>query len=231
MVKLVAVIGCKKSGKTRLIEELLKVFTQKGYRVGVIKNSHHTLETDRPGTDSWRLKEAGASRVMLTWPGGAALPHFAIQKSNNPRYLADLCMEDLDLVILEGFKSSPLPKILVHGSEKNFEYNPRGLFATVGAVTETLPKTDAPPGTDDIHCFEMDDTEGIAGCIEERLRWNKKSKPPDIDLRVDGTEIGLKGFVRDIVANSITGMVKTLKGCKEPGRIEITIDLEETEET
>ena len=244
MVKLIAITGCKKSGKTSLIEQLLGIFTAKGYRVGVIKSSHHTIETDRVGTDSWRLREAGAARVMLTWPGGAALPHFDIRENDAPRYLADLCMDDLDLVFLEGFKGSPLPKIFIQGNEEDFDYNPRGLFATVRTRTGAgsprtaiphvgpgdRPESVSPPSRNDIPCFDPDDIAGIADCIEERLHWNARKQTMSIKLRVDGKNIGLKGFVRDIISSSVVGMVKTLKGCNDPGRIEITIDLEETEE-
>lgn len=215
MVKVVAIIGPKKSGKTHLLEGLLRVLTERDYRVGVMKNSHHPFSLDSPGTDTWRLKEAGASRVMLTWPKGAAMPHFHTNDQDKPHHIAQLCMNDLDLVLLEGYKHSPLPKIALYAAGNEVEFNRRGLIATIGrgSATENLPD------------FDLDDVEGIADFIENRFLRPQRRKKMKIEVHVDGRKIGLKGFVKDILSNAILGMISTLKGCKNPGRIEISLDL------
>jgi len=223
MVKTLAIIGGKKSGKTSLIVKLVGIFIDKGYRIGVIKNSYHHIITDKPGTDTWNYKEAGALRVFLNCPDGSSMPYFSTQEKEKPQYIAQLCMEDLDLVFLEGFKNSPLKKILLHGDESDLEFNPRGLIATIG---DKEPKENLPN-------FDREDIEGIASFIESSfLKSKRKSdrKPDsrytmDIEIRVDGKKIGLKGFVKDMVSSTISGMVTSLKGCDDPDKIEITIDL------
>jgi molybdopterin-guanine dinucleotide biosynthesis protein B len=222
MVKLLAIVGCKKSGKTSVISRLIEVFSEKGYRVGVIKNSHHSITLDQPGTDTWRFREAGATRIMLACPEKALLPHFSIQQNEKPQYLAELCMDDLDLVLLEGFKNSPLHKILLHSRKENIEFNRRGLIATVGGGTTI----------EDLPDFDRDDIESIAAFIEERFLKPEGRNVMDIKIRVDGRKIGLKGFVKNMLSNAIVGMISTLKGCKDAKKIEIIVDLEaeETEE-
>lgn len=215
MIKLVCIVGSKKSGKTSLIAQLVAHFRGKGYRVGVMKNSHNQHDLDRPGTDTWRFREAGAERVLLTWPGGAAMPHFSTEENEAPQHLARLSMEDLDLVLLEGYKQSPLPKVLLAGDDPGIEVNRRGLFATVGMGA----------GTREVPDFEKGDVAGIAARIEEHFHWSERRRNMDIELRVNGRKIGLKGFVRDFLSGAIVGMVGSLKGCEDPEKIEITVDM------
>jgi molybdopterin-guanine dinucleotide biosynthesis protein MobB len=217
MLKVIAVVGCKKSGKTSLIGQLVETLTERGYRVGVIKNTHHSVSFDEPGTDTHRFREAGARRVMLTSPDGAVMTHFSTDNNDKPQYLAELSMNDLDLVLLEGFKQSPLKKILVHGSEENIQFNRRGLVATVGrgSSMEGLPD------------FEPDDAPGLAAFLERCFLHPDRRESMDIEIKVDGSKIGLKGFVKDILSSTIMGMVSTLKGCKDPEKIEITVNLKQ----
>ncbi len=220
MVKMLAIVGTKKSGKTRLITRLVEVFIARGVRVGVIKSSHHKIDLDTSGTDTWRFRESGASRVMLVGPEGAALPHFSTDLNLKPQYLAELCMNDLDLVLLEGFKHSPLKKIYLSGEEDEPDFNRRGLIATVGRGS---PAENTPD-------FEPDDIEGLVTFIDRKLLKRKGGTKMDIEVRVDGKKIGLKGFVKDILTNAIVGMISALKGCHAPGKIEILVDTAAGEE-
>ena len=170
---------------------------------------------DKPGTDTWRFREAGALRVLLTGPDGSSMPHFSTQENEKPQYLARLCMEDLDLVFLEGFKNSPLKKILIHGEEKDLEFNRRGLIATIGRRDPI----------DDLPDFDPGDIGGLVSFIEKSFLKPDRSSTMDIEIRVDGKKIGLKGFVKDMVSSTITGLVGSLKGCEDPDRIEITLDV------
>jgi molybdopterin-guanine dinucleotide biosynthesis protein B len=215
MVKIVCIVGSKKSGKTSLIMRLVAQFRGKGYLVGVMKNSHAPLDLETPGTDTWKFREAGALRVMLTWPGGAAMPHFSTEESEMPQHIVRLTMDDMDLVLVEGYTQSSLPKILLAGNDPGIEVNRRGLIATVGMGG----------GTGEIPDFDRDDIAGIAARIEEHFQWSERRKDLDIELRVNGKKIGLKGFVRDFLSGAIVGMVGSLKGCEDPEKIEITLDL------
>ena len=72
-MKIIGFAGYSGSGKTTLIEQLIPRFTGKGLRVSLIKHAHHTFEIDKPGKDSFRHREAGASEVMLVSSGRQAL--------------------------------------------------------------------------------------------------------------------------------------------------------------
>lgn len=113
-MKTLAVIGHHGAGKTTLICQLLPILRARGYRVGTVKHVGPEVEPDTPGKDTFRHREAGAARVLLYSPRLAALfwdhPGDPVEE-----YIARY-MNDLDLVILEGFKSSAFPKIEVYRS-------------------------------------------------------------------------------------------------------------------
>ena len=99
---LLGITGYSGSGKTTLLEKLLPQLIKKGLRVSVIKHSHHNAHVDKEGKDSWRMKEAGSAQVIM------ACDTYLSQQFD--RYLTDL-------VLVEGFKQEPIPKILLHRQE------------------------------------------------------------------------------------------------------------------
>jgi molybdopterin-guanine dinucleotide biosynthesis protein B len=104
------VTGWKNAGKTTLAERLVAEFVQRGWRIATIKHAHHAVDIDRPGTDSWRHRAAGASEVALV--GGQ---RYAIMREQAEPTLAEVFsrLAPADLVLIEGFKSDPHPKIEV----------------------------------------------------------------------------------------------------------------------
>lgn len=107
--KVFAVSGIKNSGKTTLIEKIVKVLTAKGYRVGVIKHDGHEFKADHEGTDSYRHKMAGAENVIV-YSSTQVMMIKDRQEMTDIKALIDL-QQDMDLVILEGQKHSDFPKI------------------------------------------------------------------------------------------------------------------------
>ncbi|MGZ8201391.1 MAG: molybdopterin-guanine dinucleotide biosynthesis protein B [Methylosarcina sp.] len=104
------------TGKTTLLEQLIPILRQHGLRVGLIKHSHHSFDIDHPGKDSFRLREAGANPVMLvSRKRRAVITEFDSQ--DEPRLdeqLEAFEQNGLDLILVEGFKSEPIPKIELH---------------------------------------------------------------------------------------------------------------------
>jgi molybdopterin-guanine dinucleotide biosynthesis protein MobB len=128
----IAITGPSGSGKTTLIEKLIRWFTAQGIRVGAVKRSHHQIDLDREGKDSFRLRSAGANPVALT--GGGFF--FYTEKRADPpapAEIASLFSGKADIVIMEGFKSEPTPRLqfsaLAGMAEKNDNY-------VVGFITE-----------------------------------------------------------------------------------------------
>ncbi|HXG51313.1 MAG TPA: molybdopterin-guanine dinucleotide biosynthesis protein B [candidate division Zixibacteria bacterium] len=111
--KVVLVVGFKKSGKTSLVEKLVPELTARGYRVATIKHHHSAVpvETDRPGTDTWRHRQAGATAVALVCPTEVSL----FQATENPAGLDRILpyFAGNDLVLVEGFHDQAAPKIEV----------------------------------------------------------------------------------------------------------------------
>ncbi|KAA6187810.1 molybdopterin-guanine dinucleotide biosynthesis protein B [Thiohalocapsa marina] len=105
------------TGKTTLLEQLLPLLTAAGLRVGVVKHAHHQFDIDQPGKDSYRLRKAGASQMVVA--SGRRIAWIAERTSpaEEPRLadaLAALDTAALDLVLIEGFKHEPYPKIELH---------------------------------------------------------------------------------------------------------------------
>lgn len=105
--------GWSGSGKTTLLERVIAELTGRGLRVALIKHAHHGFDVDRPGKDSFRHREAGATEVLVTSTTRWALLH-------ELRGAPELTLTDAlahfgpcDLVLVEGFKREPIPKLEV----------------------------------------------------------------------------------------------------------------------
>lgn len=114
---LLGITGYSGSGKTTLLEKLIPELMARGLRIAVIKHSHHNAQVDKEGKDSWRMKEAGAAQVVMAcdqrW---AIMTETPVPVTLN--YLAQQFDPNLtDLVLVEGFKQEPIPKILLHRQE------------------------------------------------------------------------------------------------------------------
>ena len=100
-------------GKTTLIEKLLRELTKSGYRLGSIKYTTGDHEFDTPGKDSYRHSQAGAETTMIISPHQAAIFSNRLREGQLEE-VSDLLFEGYDLVLGEGFRNSPYPKIEVH---------------------------------------------------------------------------------------------------------------------
>ncbi|MGF6147154.1 Molybdopterin-guanine dinucleotide biosynthesis protein B [Kingella potus] len=115
MLPVIGITGYSGSGKTTLLEKLLPQLRALGLRAAVVKHSHHNAQTDRPGKDSHRMTQAGAAQVMMACGNRWALMTETPQEAAPFDYLLRQFDPALaDLVLVEGFKHEPLPKILLH---------------------------------------------------------------------------------------------------------------------
>ncbi len=104
------------TGKTTLLTQLIPQLNTHNIRVGLIKHSHHNFQIDQPGKDSFRLREAGATPVMLVSSHRRAIiTEFATpQDPSLDEQLSHFDQSCLDLILVEGFKSEHFPKIELH---------------------------------------------------------------------------------------------------------------------
>ncbi|MGR8998362.1 MAG: molybdopterin-guanine dinucleotide biosynthesis protein B [Gammaproteobacteria bacterium] len=109
------------TGKTTLLTQIIPILKQQGLCIGLIKHSHHNFQIDQPGKDSFRLREAGASPVMLVSTHRRAIIT-EIAPEREPRLDDQLLLFDqseLDLILVEGFKAEQFPKIELHRPSLN----------------------------------------------------------------------------------------------------------------
>lgn len=113
-MRIFGVAGWSGSGKTTLLTALIPQLTARGLTVSTLKHAHHEFDVDKPGKDSWRHRQAGASEVMI-----ASSRRWALMRElrDSPELsLEELAshMSPVDLLLVEGFKRHPHPKIEVH---------------------------------------------------------------------------------------------------------------------
>ena len=113
-MRIFGLAGWSGSGKTTLMTALIPEFLSRGLTVSTVKHAHHAFDIDQPGKDSWRHRQAGAHEVMVASNRRWALMH-ELHGAAEPA-LEELLrqMSPVDLVLVEGFKRHPHPKIEVY---------------------------------------------------------------------------------------------------------------------
>jgi molybdopterin-guanine dinucleotide biosynthesis protein B len=109
--------GWSGSGKTTLIEKLIPMFVKRGLRVSLIKHAHHTFDVDQEGKDSWRHRQAGAAEILVTSSRRWVLMH-ELRGAPEPSFDEQVKhLSPCDLLLVEGFKHAPIPKLEVWRAE------------------------------------------------------------------------------------------------------------------
>ena len=214
MVPVVSFVGKPDSGKTTLLEKLIPELIRRGYRVGTIKHHVHQFEMDKPGKDTFRHKQAGARVVALSSPTGLGVISDT-DGDSDVQFLADRYFGEVDLVIAEGYKRLDFPKIEVHRSTLHSEPLANRDDSWVAMVSDAA-------ATDDLPHFDLDDCEGLATFLIESF-IAPASAGGRISLMVNGARIPLNSFVESFLRRAIIGMTSSLKGCRDPKEISLTI--------
>jgi molybdopterin-guanine dinucleotide biosynthesis protein B len=156
-MKAFGVVGYSGSGKTTLIERVLPRLIARGLRVSVIKHTHHDFDLDRPGKDSHRHRVAGAHEVLLASDQRVAILH---ETHGEPPTLDTLLarLAPCDLVLVEGYKREPIPKLEVHRAATGKPW----LYPDDAAILAVA--SDVPP-PDGIAYLNLDDLDTITDFI------------------------------------------------------------------
>lgn len=157
----VAVVGRSDSGKTTLLVRLIPEFRRYGLRVGTIKHHPHDVEMEPPGKDTWRHRRAGAAGTILSTPTAIGMIRRA-DHDHDPNELVRF-LSDMDIVLAEGYKGAPVPKLEVHRpgpSARPLCLSDPHLLALVTPVA--LPEAGVP-------CFDPEDLAGIARFLVSRF--------------------------------------------------------------
>lgn len=218
MPPVISLIGKPDCGKTTLLEKLIPELKSRGYRVGTIKHHVHEFTMDHEGKDTWRHKKAGAGVVALSSPTGLGV----IRDTDHDSQVAELTARyfyDVDLVITEGYKHLNLPKIEVFRSAIHQTPLANRDQTWIAMVSDI--KIDAA-----LPHFLPADVIGVADFLIDHFILAQLK--PEATLLVDGQVIPLNSFVETFIRQSVLGMISSLKGCRDPKEITITIRNDQT---
>jgi len=113
-MKVFGMVGWSGSGKTTLLQDLLPELIQRGLTVSTMKHTHHSVDLDRSGKDSYKHREAGASEVLITSSTRWALMHELRGEAEPDMDALIARMTPVDLLLIEGFKRHRHPKMEIH---------------------------------------------------------------------------------------------------------------------
>ena len=164
-VPVVSIVGKSQSGKTVLMEQLVAEFKRRGYKVAALKHGRGGMAIDHPGKDSWRYAQAGSDAVLVSSPGKLAYIK-NLDHELNIEEIMSIIDAEFDIVLVEGFGKSKIPKIEVHRKALGDDllFSPRELAAIV---------TDELLGTN-VTQLSWDDIVGVADFIEKNFVLKKE---------------------------------------------------------
>ena len=212
MIPVILIVGEKASGKTSLMEKLIAELSRRGLRVGAFKHSSHHLDFDREDKDTGRFARAGAHAVAAS-SDSMVVFYCTTEELWDPERLRDRFFEKVDILLGEGFKQAPFPKIAVlQKGEDISKYKDHGLLAVVAdaRIKSELPR------------FSMDEIDSLADLLEKQIRLKKGKR--EVTLYVNGRKIKIKPFIKEFFLNTISAMVASLRDTEKASRIIITID-------
>lgn len=171
-MRVFGIAGWSGSGKTHLLARVIPALVGRGLRVSTLKHAHHRFDIDHPGKDSHTHREAGATEVLISSSHRYALLHELRDEAEPtlPDLLAKLA--PVDLVLVEGFKHDPIPKLEIHRpSVGKPPLWPEDAWIVTVASDSPLPDCDRP-------VLPLDDTDAIAARILEAAREVAETRGP-----------------------------------------------------
>jgi molybdopterin-guanine dinucleotide biosynthesis protein B len=164
-VKAVSFVAKSGTGKTTLLEKVIALLKERGYRVGAIKHDAHRFDIDHPGKDSHRLAAAGVDTMVIFSPEKLALVKTYAESPPTIAEILATYFTDVDIVLAEGFKKGSLPKIELNRQARSATLICRGEQddPTLVAVASDQPLNL------DVPVLDLNDAGAVADFIEERF--------------------------------------------------------------
>ena len=160
MSKIIGITGWKDVGKTHYASLIIKLLVKKGYQVGSIKHAHYDFDIDKPGTDSFKHREAGSNQVIIS--SSKRWAKITENNNENEKNLDELIQElhNVDIVVVEGFKKDNHPKIEILSKDlKNRNKETNNIIAI---VSDDLKDTITP-------VFKENDIENLVEFIIKKI--------------------------------------------------------------
>ena len=195
MHTIISIVGKSGSGKTTLIEGLIAELKKRGYKVAIVKHSHHAADLDTEAKDTWRFTQAGSELSVLN-----SLDNLAIYKRMDnyfdPQEISNFVLWDYDLILTEGFKSSNYPKIEVYRPDgEELLTDPQQLLAV---VTDTPLAVDVPQ-------FTQNELAKIADLIGNRFLLQRSEN--EVNLIMNGDYIPITPPLKDLLTRTLLAMI------------------------
>ncbi|MFC1964810.1 molybdopterin-guanine dinucleotide biosynthesis protein B [Chloroflexota bacterium] len=220
MIPVFSFIGKSNSGKTTLLEKIVKELKVRGYRVAVVKHTHHGFDMDHPGKDSCRFTQAGSDIIVLSSPYKVAFSE-RLDTELTLGEISTLFKDKVDIVLTEGYKNGDAAKILVlptgQGKERLFrEERP---LATVSARLSSLG---IPQFNDDdvalvidllIDQIAKDSSDNIADTINDLIPGYDSSRSSELEELL-AESASVHGH---ICPGQVLGVRMAMRGCQELG--------------
>lgn len=140
MIPFVSLVGYSNSGKTTVMASLIRIIKQRGYRVAAVKHASHGYTMDPSGSDSWHYAQAGADQVVVAGPESITTHEFV--PNLNLKDILDR-IKNVDVILVEGFKNQPGPKIEIFRSGISADRVP-GDDKLLAVVSDTPIAGDSP---------------------------------------------------------------------------------------
>jgi molybdopterin-guanine dinucleotide biosynthesis adapter protein len=226
---IVAVVGSSNSGKTTAVEALIKGLTKRGYTVASAKHipdPEFTIDTE--GKDTWRYAKAGASSVLSVAPKELT----AIKKVDTTEYSLEQIVaetpDEVDIVILEGFKGSvgqnaSVPKLVTAKTANEITAaieRYRNILAFIGHIPDGKVETEVP------FIDALKEPQKLVDLVNNKvavLVERKRKREEKITIQIDEKFLPLGDFVQGIIRNAVLAMVSSLKGVKIKGEEKVSI--------
>ncbi len=159
-IPVVSIVGKSDSGKTTLLEKLLRESKRRGWRTATIKHDVHGFEMDQPGKDTWRHAQAGADIVVISSPQKIAILESVLNDQPLDAVIARI--RGVDLIFTEGYKRGNKPKIEVFRAAMHQELlcEPGELLAI---ASDVIFENGVP-------CYDLDDAEGLCDLIAQKFK-------------------------------------------------------------
>lgn len=170
-VPLIGFAAFSGTGKTTLLTQLLPLLKARGLRIAVVKHAHHAFDVDQPGKDSYQLRKAGADVMLVASRKRCALIQECREEHDEPRLseaLAMLNLETLDLVLVEGFKREPIPKIELHRSDLG---KPLLFPRDANVIAVACDRDVLEPMPDGLPCLSINDPRQVAEFLIDYIGW------------------------------------------------------------
>lgn len=164
MIPLLAIAAWSGTGKTTLLKQLIPALCQRGIRPGLIKHTHHNMDVDKPGKDSYELRKAGAAQTLV-----ASTQRWALMTETPEEEELDLVFlasrmdaSKLDLILVEGFKHEEIAKIVLFREDAGHQPEELVIDQHVIAMASDVSLSV------DVPLLDINDVEGIADFV---VRW------------------------------------------------------------